>query len=407
MLTAQTAAGNTDTTFGDGNTRWNPAHFLDVGEFCATFAIGYDWLHEYWDDEQKTNIRNAIVTFGLTYGENALTNNPDASAYSWWTGVPNHPIVNGNWNCVNNAGLTMAALAIQGDDTTGIADRIIALTVPNAKENCFQGAQGDGTWSETANYWYFGTTGAAEMVNALISAYGDDQGLPTANPGFKATNDYHMAVQGMTSLFNYGDHGPNKYSATANSLLLWSSVFNDPKYALYQRDHYDAPEPWAMFWYDPAVSGTWWDDLPLDMYFPNQTDEWAASRSSWSDLDGMYWAMKSGELTGHQTHGDLDIGDFVVDAMGERWFGELGSAQYLSPGYFSSEAQDSQRWLYYRKRTEGQNTLLVNYANQNVAAQPSANFGSTGTKQGAAPSFNVEKDDTAFFWTDMTSAYNS
>jgi hypothetical protein len=301
----------------------------------------------------------------------------------------------------------MAALAIQGDDTTGIAERIIALTVPNAQANCFQGAQGDGTWSETANYWYFGTTGAAEMVSALISAYGDDQGLPTANPGFKATNDFHMAVQGMTSLFNYGDHGPNKYSATANSLLLWSSVFNDPKYALYQRDHYDAPEPWAMFWYDPAVTGTWWDDLPLDMYFPNQTDEWAAARSSWSDLDGAYWAMKSGELTGHQTHGDLDIGDFVVDAMGERWFGELGSAQYLSPGYFLSEAQDSQRWLYYRKRTEGQNTLLIDYANQNVNAQPQANFGSTGTKQGAAPSFNVEKDDTAFFWTDMTSAYNS
>jgi hypothetical protein len=62
--------------------------------------------------------------------------------------------------------------------------------------------------------------------------------------------------------------------------------------------------------------------------------------------------------------------------------------------------------LYYRKRTDGQNTLYINYQNQNVNAQPTANFGSTGTKQGAAPSFTVDTDDTAFFWTDMTSAYN-
>jgi hypothetical protein len=393
--------------FGDGNTRWNPAHFLDVGEFCATFAIGYDWLYDYWNEEQKTNIRNAIVTFGLTYGLNALENNADASTngYAWWTGV--NGMVNGNWNCVNNAGLTMAALAILEDDTTNTAEKVLALTVPNAFGNCFQGAQEDGTWSETANYWYFGTTGAAEMVSALITAYGNDRGLSTTNPGFKLTNDFHMSVQGMTSLFNYGDHGPNKYSATANSLLLWSQVFDEPKYALYQRDRYDSPEPWAMFWYDPAVAGTWWDGMALDNYYPNKTDEWAAARSSWSDLDGSYWAMKSGELTGHQTHGDLDIGDFVVDAMGDRFFGELGSAQYLSPGYFLSETQDAERWLYYRKRTEGQNTLLINYSNQNVNAEPTAQFGTTGTKQGAAPSFNVEKDDTAFFTTDMSTAYNS
>lgn len=162
-----------------------------------------------------------------------------------------------------------------------------------------------------------------------------------------------------------------------------------------------------MFWYDPSVSGTWWDGLALDNHFGAQRGEWATGRSTWSENSGAYWAMKTGLSVGHQTHGDLDLGDFVVDAMGQRWFGELGSGQYLSDGYFSSEAQNSERWLYYRKRTEGQNTVLINYQNQNVNVSSTTNYGSTNTSQGGAPSFNVSTSDTAFFTADMSAAYNS
>jgi len=227
-----------------------------------------------------------------------------------------------------------------------------------------------------------------------------------SNPGWKYTSLFHIYAQGMTSLFNYGDHGPNKFGTTANSLLYWGSVFNEPTYALYQRDHYDSAEPWSMFWYDPASNGAWWDGLAIDNHFNSTLGEWASGRSTWTDNAGAYWAMKSGLLIGHQTHGDLDLGDFVFDAIGTRWFGELGSGQYLSDGYFSEEAQNSERWLYYRKRTEGQNTILINYQNQNVGAQPTTKYGSTGTSQGAAPSLTLNSDDTVFFTQDLTTAYN-
>ncbi|WVF70621.1 hypothetical protein IAT40_005413 [Kwoniella sp. CBS 6097] len=407
-LELQTAAGNnTDVQFGADGTRWNPEHFLDVGEFCAAFAIGYDWLYDFWTDEQKDAIMWSIINLGLSFGHAALSGDSSASAYNWWAGsATGNAEVDGNWNCVINGGLTQAAIAIMGRDPTGIAQQTLDLAVPDAFNNCFQGALSDGTWAETPNYWYFGTTGAAEMVNALITAYGDDRGLSTSNPGFNLTSVYHMYVQGMTSLFDYGDHGPNKYSATANSLILFANVFDAPRYALYQRDHHDAAEPWSMFWYDPATDGTWWDGLALDKHFDDPEGQWATARSTWSDNSGTFWAMKASKLTGHQTHGDLDVGDFVIDAMGQRWAGELGSGQYLSTGYFSSEAQDSQRWLYYRKRTEGQNTLLINSENQNVGAEPTGNWGSSGTAQGPAPSLEIETGDTAYFWTDMTSAYN-
>lgn len=403
----QTAAGNnSDVPFGaNDDTRWNPAHFLDVAEFTSMFAIGYDWLYDHWTDEQRDQIMWSLITNGLSHGLAALTNDPSASSYVWWTGEFGNKKVDGNWNCVINGGLTMGALAIIDRDQTDTASQLLALTVPNAQANCFTAAQPDGSWAETANYWYFGTTGAAEMVSSLITAYGDDRGLSMSNPGWRDVSLYHIYVQGMTSLFNYGDHGPNKYSATANSLMLWSDVFAEPRYALYQRDHYDASEPWSMFWYDPSVSGTWWDGLALDKHFDSPNDDWATGRSSWSENSGTYWAMKAGQLQGHQTHGNLDVGDFVLDAMGQRWAGELGSGQYLADGYFANEDQDSSRWLWYRTRTEGQNTILVGGANQLVSAAPSSRFESSGTAQGAAPSFNVSQDDTAFFTTDMTSAY--
>ncbi|RSH92903.1 hypothetical protein EHS25_008349 [Saitozyma podzolica] len=406
-LELQTAAGNnSDVPFGANGTRWNPDHFLDLAEFCNAFAIGYDWLYDYWTDAQRDALMWSILNLGLSFGLAALNGDSSASAYSWWSGLPKNSQVNGNWNCVINGGLTMAALAIVDRDPTNTASQILNLTPSSARLNCFQGAYSDGTWAETANYWYFGTTGAAEMSSALTTAYGDDRGLATSNPGWEWTSLFHIYVQGMTSLFNYGDHGPNKYSTTANSLMYWANVFNQPRYALYQRDHYDASEPWSMFWYNPAVSGTWWDGLALDNNFNASTGHWATGRSSWSDNAGSYWAMKASQLTGHQTHGDLDIGDFVVDAMGQRWFGELGSGQYLSDGYFSTEEQNSERWLYYRKRTEGQNTILIGAQNQNVGATPSGNYGSTGTQQGAAPSLNISSTDTVFFTTDMSSAYN-
>ncbi|ODN84475.1 hypothetical protein L202_00417 [Cryptococcus amylolentus CBS 6039] len=408
-LELQTAAGNGSVSFGNETTRWNMQnHALDAGEFCNAFAIGYDWLYDFWTDDQKDKIMWSIINLGLYYGQLALNGSSEASSYNWWAGTGvGSSAVNGNWNCVINAGLTSAAIAIIDRDPTGIAQSVLDLSTADAHNNCFAAPYSDGTWSETANYWYFGTTGAAEILNAVETAYGDDRGLLAANSdGWNHTSLFHIYAQGMTSLFNYGDHGPNKYSSTANSLLYWANKFDQPRYALYQRDHYDAPEPWSMFWYNPAFDGTWWDGLPLDRHFDQSQGQWATARSNWADNDGTYWAMKASELTGHQTHGDLDIGDFVIDAMGQRWAGELGSGQYLSDGYFSSEEQNSERWDYYRKATEGQNTLLISEQNQQVSATPTGNWGSSGTAQGPAPSFEIDSDDTAYFWTDMSSAYN-
>jgi hypothetical protein len=397
-LEVQNAAGNGTTPFGtDDVDKWNSAHFLDVAEFTAAFAIAYDWLYDMWNNDQKAQIRFTMIKYGLSFGVSAYTN----STIGWWYSGG----IEGNWNCVCNSGLIMGALAILNDDTSGIAEKILGTSVDNAKQNCALAVSSDGTWAETANYWYFGTTGHAEMTASLMSATGSDYGLLSVNPTFNLTGIFHMYATGTTSLFNYGDHGPNKFSTTANSMIFYASQYNMPQFSLFQRDQHDAAEPWSMFWYDPSVSGAFWDNMPLDHFFDDGLDQWASMRSSWTDNKALYVAMKAGKSQGHQTHNDLDCGDFVLDALGTRWAGELGSGDYLSPDYFSNDNQSSNRWLYYRKMTEGQNTIVVGEANQNVLAAPTVNHGTTGEAQGSSTVETVPDSSTAFFTADLSSAY--
>ena len=394
----QNAAGNGPVPFGPTVDRWNTGHFLDTAEFAAAFGLAYDWLYNALIDTQKAQIRDTLIQYALAPGLAVFTG---TTSYGWWANN-----ITGNWNCVCNSGLTIASLAILGDDTTGTASQLLDYTVNNAKQNCAFATVDDGTWTETANYWYFGTTAHAEMSSSLLTATGSDYGLLDVNSNFQLSGKFHMFVFGATSLFNYGDTGPNKFSTTANAMFLYADHYNQPSYSLFQREQSDAADPSSMFWYNPAVSGAFWDGQPLDYFFDNALDQWVSMRSSWTDENALYVAMKAGQLQNHQTHNDMDIGDFVLDAIGTRWAGELGSGDYNSINYFSNDTQDSDRWSYYRKSMEGQNTLGIGN-NQNVLATPTVNYGSSQTVQGSSTVFIVPSDSTAYWTTDMTTAYFS
>ncbi|KAK0533279.1 hypothetical protein OC834_002312 [Tilletia horrida] len=395
----QVAAANTSTYFGQGEpTPWNAVHFLDVAEMTAAYALAYDWLYPNWNATQRAYIVDWIKRWGLQPGIQQYT-----TSQGWWSQPGNN---DGNWNCVCNSGMILGALAIAGDDDSGVSSQILSNAIPNFKSGCMTGVYPDGTWTETANYWYFGTNAQARAVSALTTATGTDQGLMAANSDWTKTGYFHMYVSGNGGMYAYGDNGPNKYSTNANGMFLWSQLASDPRLALFQRDRADAAgDPLSMFWYNTAVKGAFWSGLPLDRFFDHPQGSWVSMRSSWTDFEGTYVAMKASNATGHQAHGDLDAGDFVIDALGTRWAGEYGNGDYLSNGYFSSEAQDSLRWQYFRKGTQGQNTLVINLQNQEANCQPQNTFGSTNVTQTAAVDFKPASTDAAYFVTDMSSAY--
>ncbi|MBW0476167.1 hypothetical protein O181_015882 [Austropuccinia psidii MF-1] len=391
----QVASGNTSQPFGRTGNNWNTDHWLDVSEFTIAFAIAYDWLYDAWTPDQRNAIMWSIITLGLQKGIESHANN------AWFL------TTNGNWNCVTNGGMIVGSLAIMNEDPTGTAQKLLPLALQSASTNCVNAVSADGTWSETSDYWYFGSQGHAHATSALLTATGSTQQMLTANPSYNLTGLYHMHVYGNTYKANTGDCGPNKYVATANPMLFYGDQFQIPRYILYQRDRQDAPDPLSMFWYNPQVAGGWFIGLPLDHSFSDPSDAWVSMRSSWTNTDGLYVSVKSGNLTGHQTHGDLDAGDLSLDALGERWVGQLCQNDYLGTGYFSSEASNSVRWSYYRCGTPGQNTLLMGGLNQNPASSnPVVKYESTGDAQDNI-NYNINSGQSTAYWiTDLSQAYN-
>ncbi|KAK3986376.1 chondroitin AC/alginate lyase [Cladorrhinum sp. PSN332] len=384
------AAGNSTEPFGEKGDNWYSQHWLDVGEFLVGFAVAYDWLYDAWSVKEREAIMWSIIDLGLRKGVEAFERE------EWFLSVK------GNWNCVTTGGMIVGALAILNEDPTGMSKRVLPRAVESARQYCAQSVDTSGTWVETPDYWYFGSQAHAQLSSALLVATGSTHGMLDSNPAFKGSGLFHIYNQGMTDKFNYGDCGPSKITATANALFFYSTEYHVPEYALYQRDRPDAADPLSMLWYPTSVKGTWGtNELALDKSFPDVTGAWVSMRSSWTDQNGIFVAMKGGRMTDHATHGNLDAGDFVLDALGERWALQLCQDSYDAPGYFSSEAQDSVRWSYYRCSTEGQNTILYNNSNQVGDAIPVVGFQSSFSTQST-----TGKDDSGAFWVaELTEAY--
>lgn len=330
---------------------WNPRHFLDTAEMTHAFAIGYDWLYDAWNDAQRRTLQAAIVKHGFT---------PALAVYAkggWWVKTRN------NWNQVCNGGLGIGALAL-AEVEPALAARILHTGL-----NSVQTAMGefapDGACIEGPGYWHYATRYQIALLAALQSALGTDFDLATF-PGVAQTGWFPLHITSpIGQTFNYADGGSGKIYAPQ---LFWlARRFQQPVWAGYQAR---TPRPQALdvLWYspdqaDPAAAG-----VPLDKYF--RGTEVVTLRGSWEQPHATFIGFKAGK--NNDSHGQLDVGSFVLDALGERWAMDFGSDNYNLPGYFGK-----QRWEYYRLRAEGQNTLVVNPGagpDQHLAATPITRF---------------------------------
>lgn len=86
-----------------------------------------------------------------------------------------------------------------------------------------------------------------------------------------------------------------------------------------------------------------------DVYFPGV--ELATFHSHFGYPDDLFVGFKSGQNT--DWHAGLEIGDFTFDALNTRWITDIGGDSYSLRGYSSKRTA-------YRKRAEGQNTVVIN-----------------------------------------------
>jgi len=369
---------------------WNPSHFLDTAEMTMAMAVGYDWLHRDLPPEVRARCREAIQTKGLgPYLE--------AKARHGWERGRN------NWNQVCHAGMVAGALVLLEENPQQAAE-VVARAL-SGLPNAMKVYDPDGTYPEGPGYWNYGTTFNVLLVEMLESALGTDFGLEQS-PGFLKSADFMLHIMGPTRrTFNFSDCGSGTgfspamvwfATKTGRPELLWferellardiaavrdskgrrSGERYFPLILVWAKGGFEHREPQALNWLGHGQN-------PL-----------AVLRSSWSDPNAVFLAIKAG--TPSASHGHMDIGSFVLDADGVRWSVDLGAENYNRLEQLGIDLwngrQGSQRWQIFRYHNRGHSTLLVNDAEQTV------------TSRAEIPDFSGDPGD-AFAVVDLSTVY--
>jgi len=327
---------------------WNPSHFLDTAEMSCAFGVGYDWLYGYLSPEQRAGVRRALVEKGLAVGLEAYRG---TGKYGWWTKAHH------NWSQVCNGGLAVGALAI-ADEEPALSAEILASGI-KAVQPAMANFGPDGSWNEGPGYWGYTLQYTSYYLAALQSALGSMMDLEKS-PGLSEAGVFRIYFIGPTGRnFNFADAGDGPGSAP--SMFWLARTYNRPVYAWHER-LFMRPSAFHLIWYPggmpaqtPAQAG-----LAPHKFF--RRDNIVFLRSAWEDPQALWIGFKGGDNAANHSH--LDIGSFVMDALGQRWASDLGGDDYNLPAYFGNK-----RWTYYRLATESHNTLLINGENQNPRAK--------------------------------------
>ena len=334
-----------------GFADWNPSHFLDTAEMSHAVGVGYDWLHGWLDEADRTRIREGLIRLGLE---------PGLAAYrrrAWWHGSAY------NWNQVCNSGLLIGALAI-AETHPSYAQKI----VPKARQSlppALATYGPDGAWPEGVGYWAYATNYTAYGLAALVSALGTDFGLSKAK-GLASTALFPLHATGPNGRFcHYADIGENARMRAAPVLFWLARRYDLPaaaaaEHALIARD---GGGPLDLVWYVPPPKVE--AKLALDRKFGGPV-EVAFFRGAWGDPGALFATIKAG--FNQVNHGHLDLGTFEMEALGVRWARDLGSDDYNLPGYWSSGPR-GRRWTYYRLGSRSHNVCLLDDRNQLVTAR--------------------------------------
>ena len=350
---------------------WNPGQFLDVAELAFGLAVTYDWLFDDLSDQKKDEIEKTLIKNAIEPGIQAYEDS------ARWISRFN------NWTQVCNGGLVLAALAI-ADNQPKVCQKMLDLAyevMPSAMRAIYAP---NGVYHEGPSYWQYGTTFNLLLIDALQTALNTNWNLLNV-PGFEQTGDYQMhSISPTYRYFNYAD-APEE-ARLAPALFKLSEFYDKPTYATFLNNwlrHIFSSEsqsnsepnftlsgllsqrktarfyPLAIIWYqNEKVQNA---KIPTCATFSGV----ATIRSNWFDKEAFYLGIKGGK--NGVSHGHLDLGSFVLDALGIRWAVDLGREVYNLPGMFDY-SEDGKRWTYYRLNTLSHNTLVINGNNQHIKA---------------------------------------
>lgn len=339
---------------------WCTGHFLATAEMALAVSIGYDWFFDYLTQEQKDYLASKTLEYAV---EPALSKN---YLKNWFTWSKN------NWNsiCYSGIGITCMTFADYYSEKSAEFLSMCYANMPIAFENFTP----DGVYAEGPGYSQSGMNSIVFFVATSKNYFGTDFGMSDTD-GFKELGYFPVYITTPTGVFNFGD---NKARMCFTPSLHWyASEYDAPLLAVYQmwdtadifvpdksdnveRSGSGKEDALSLLWYDRRYTPETvsFDDEPLAVHLKSDVGQpLVLMRSAWLDKNATFAGIKAGY--NYTNHGDLDVGTFVFDSMGERWAEELGPGSYDAPDYFVNLPAGG-RWKNYCKRAEGQNTLVIN-----------------------------------------------
>ena len=343
-----------------GYSDWCTGHFLATAEMALAVSIGYDWFYDYLSDGQKDIMAEKVLKYAV---EPALSKN---YLKNWFTWSKN------NWNSICYSGIGIACMTFS-EYFPDEAAEFLAMCYANMPI-AFDNFTPDGVYAEGPGYSNSGMNAIVYFVATSANFFGTDFGMSEID-GFEQLGYFPAYITAPAGVFNFGD---NKNRMCFSPVLHWyADKYDAPLLSVYQM--WDMPEGFtpdhgnsternssgkedalSSLWYDRSYTADSSDFSaePLSVLLKSDAgQELVLMRSAYLDGDATFAGIKGGY--NYTNHGDLDIGTFVFDSMGERWAEELGPGSYDAPNYFVNLPAGG-RWKNYCKRAEGQNTLVIN-----------------------------------------------
>ena len=355
-----------------GVKSWNPYHYLDTAEMAYPIAIAYDWLYGYWvktNDDVKTEYNADNTKTGKNYnykgGETRLSVMEDAL---YWLGIATtgalpsdttgeyvsygyglHGATN-NWNAVCTGGTIAAGLALAGVERYADNVKVFLEYAVGAIESGMWVYAPDGGYEEGPGYWSYGTNYLHVFLSCIDTACGTNYGVYNA-PGF-AHSVYFTTYLGVANT-TWGFHDGGSGSADT-SIAPWFAIkAQDANVNAIRRqaieNGWKSSTFYDILYFDPHLCS---EIITLETDAFYSLDDIMTFRSGWDASNSIFAGLHGGDNTA--SHGDLDIGNFIITVNGQMIISELGADAYNTDGYFGNH-----RWGYYRKRAEGQNTLVM------------------------------------------------
>ncbi len=357
---------------------WNPRHFLDTAEMSTAFALGYDWLYHWMNDDQRSFIRKNLIEKGLNQVMEDYEDKPRTRTYRWYQDYPGD-----NWKLVCNGSMSMAALAIGDEsDARDIASEVLTYAYKESYSFVRRAYSAkDGTYSEGLGYWDYATYYLGLLSSSLISTTGSDYGLADYE-GLRKSVDFVRYMSSNTpKSFSFGDDRESR--DTGWTVLLWLADYYqsyDIASVRLKKIPNDSFNYLDLLWIEEDKTPDSAKDSPTDWGEVGASN--ASFRNTWEE-SGIVTALHAGENI-YKYHGHYDLGTFYLESNGARFFTDLGNENY----------ELENRQYSYRIRAEGHNTLVIN-PSQELDQQEGAECLITEFASG----------NEAYAVTDLTAAY--